>query len=217
MNDNLELKSLVYEGFPSLSAEAYPDPHPQLLRVTKIHSAVYLTLHQIGGEYETSEEMVDRVIDTCVERLTENSLLVIRQYFGFLALENLLKVTEKEHIHAPFDQTLEHLYANLFQRCKRMDMTAGETACAYFTCAHLLAINRVSDVHISPFAREFDPYISYHPFVYLHLMYRYRYGYSDTKTEDILNAWSEWRREHVKYITFCLTKNSSSEMVHLYH
>ena len=208
-----ELKSLVYDGFPSLSAEAYPDTHPQVLRVKKICNAVYVTLRQMGGEYEASEEMVDRVIDTCGERLTENSLLVIRQYFGFLALENLLKVTEEDHMQILFDKTLGRLYGNLLQRCKNSGMNTSETACAYFTCAHLLAIKRIIDARISPFAREFDPYISYYPLMYFLASHRYAYGYK----EDILNAWSEWRREHVKYIAFCLTKNTSTETLYLHH
>ena len=59
MSYNYKLKSLVYDGFPSLSVEAYPDARPQLLRVNKIRTAVYATLHQIVNEYELSEEMVD--------------------------------------------------------------------------------------------------------------------------------------------------------------
>lgn len=219
MGYNYELKSLVYDGFPSLSVEAYPDPRPQLLRVNKIRTAVYSTLHQIGSEYETSEETVDRFIDTCGERLTENSLLVIRQYFGFLALENLLRITEKEHIHTVFNKTLERLYENLLRKCKNSHMSEFETACSYFVCAHILAIKRIKDMYwiISPFAREFDPYISYYPFIQFASSYVHCFKYSDTKKEEIINAWLEWRREHVRYSIFGITKNTCSESIYLHH
>lgn len=219
MGYNYELKSLVYEGFPRLSVEAYPDARPQLLRVNKIRTAVYATLHQIVNEYELSEEMVDRIINTCGERLSENSLLVIRQYFGFLALENLLRITEEEHIHRVFDKTLERLYENLLQKCKNSHMSEFETACSYFVCAYTLAIKRIDDMYwiMSPFAREFDPYISYHPFIHFASSYVRCFKYSDTKKEDIINAWLEWRREHVKYSIFGITKNTCSESIHLHH
>ena len=219
MGYNYKLKSLVYDGFPSLSVEAYPDARPQLLRVNKIRTAVYSTLHQIVNEYELSEKMVDRIIDTCGERLSENSLLVIRHYFGFLALENLLRITEEEHIHTVFDKTLERLYENLLRKCKNSHMSEFETACSYFVCAYTLAIKRIDEMYwiMSPFAREFDPYISYHPFIHFASSYVRCFKYSDTKKEDIINAWLEWRREHVKYSIFGITKNTCSESIHLHH
>lgn len=218
MGYNYKLKSLVYDGFPRLSVEAYPDARPQLLRVNKIRTAVYSTLHQIVNEYELSEKMVDRIIDTCGERLSENSLLVIRQYFGFLALENLLRITEEEHIHTVFDKTLERLYENLLRKCKNSHMSEFETACSYFVCAYTLAIKRIDEMYwiMSPFAREFDPYISYH-LIHFASSYVRCFKYSDTKKEDIINAWLEWRREHVKYSIFGITKNTCSESIHLHH
>ena len=219
MGYNYELKSLVYEGFPRLSVEAYPDARPQLLRVNKIRTAVYSTLHQIVNKYELSEEMVDRIIDTCGERLSENSLLVIRQYFGFLALENLLRITEEEHIHTVFNKTLERLYKTLLQKCKNSHMSEFETACSYFVCAYTLAIKRIDDMYwiMSPFAREFDPYISYYPFIHFASSYVRWFKYSDTEKEDIINAWLDWRREHVKYSIFGITKNTCSESIRLHH
>lgn len=219
MGYNYELKSLVYEGFPRLSVEAYPDARPQLLRVNKIRTAVYSTLHQIGSGYETSEEMVNRIINTCGERLTENSLLVIRQYFGFLALENLLRITEEEHVHTLFDKTLERLYENLLHKCKNSGMSEFETACSYFVCAHTLVIKRIENMHwiTSLFAREFDPYISYYPFIHFASSYVRCFKYSDTTKEEIINAWLEWRREHVKYSIFSITKNTCSESICLHH
>ena len=219
MSYNYKLKSLVYDGFPRLSVEAYPDARPQLLRVNKIRTAVYSTLHQIVNEYELSEHMVDRIIDTCGERVSENSLFVIRQYFGFLALENLLRITEEEHIHTVFDKTLERLYENVLRKCKNSHMSEFETACSYFVCAYTLAIKRIDEMYwiMSPFAREFDPYISYHPFIHFASSYVRCFKYSDTKKENIINAWLEWRREHVKYSIFGITKNTCSESIHLHH
>ena len=197
MNYSCKLKSLVYNGFPRLSVEAYPDARPQLLRVNKIRTAVYSTLHQIVNKYELSEKMVDRIIDACGERVSENSLLVIRQYFGYLALENLLRITEDEHIHTVFD----------------------ETACSYFVCAYTLAIKRIDDMYwmMSPFAKGFDPYISYYPFIQFASSYVHCFKYSDTTKEEIINAWLEWRREHVKYSIFGITKNTCSESICLHH
>lgn len=219
MNYSRKLKSLVYEGFPRLSVEAYPDARPQLLRVNKIRTAVYSTLHQIVNKYGLSEKMVDRIIDTCGERVSENSLLVIRQYFGYLALENLLRITEDEHIHTVFDKRLERLYANLLQNCKNSHMSEFETACSYFVCAYTLAIKRIDDMHwiMSPFASEFDPYISYYPFIQFASSYAHCFKYSDTTKEEIINAWLEWRMEHVKYSIFGITKNTCSESICLHH
>jgi len=219
MGYNYKLKSLVYDGFPRLSVEAYPDARPQLLRVNKIRTAVYSTLYQIVNEYELSEKMIDQIIDTCGERVSENSLLVIRQYFGFLALENLLRITEAEHIHRLFDKTLERLYENLLRKCKNSHMSEFETACSYFVCAYTLAIKRIDDMYwiMSPFAREFDPYISYYPFIHFASSYVRCFKYSDTEKEDIINAWLEWRREHVRYSIFGITKNTCSESIHLHH
>jgi len=211
ITDDEELKEMDLLALKIKSCRKYRK-YRAIIRTEKIRKVCYPAIEKELGSYSRLPWRTRQVVDVVHEQLSNESFLITYDDFQIEKILNLHEHRLSRVVRASLNH--EKFFDDLYQTCKFYDMTIDEMGVAYRTCVNILKM----------YDYEYAKSILWDPYVFnwiglwtLNIYFPIHEVLSDTRKEDIMEAWSEWRREHVKHVAFCTTKNTGTESICLHH